>query len=42
MLGDVALAGEGVGRGAVILDADVPRVRALHLDMSSYHYVIMI
>ena len=34
MLGDVALAGEGVGRGAVILDADVPRVRALHLDIT--------
>ena len=40
MLGDVALAGEGVGRGAVILDTDVPRVRALYLDMASLRHGI--
>ena len=31
VLGDVAVPGEGVGRGSVILDADVPGLGALHL-----------
>ena len=40
MLGDVAVAGEAVGRGPVVLDADVPGLRALDLggDWSDQHW----
>ena len=33
MLGDVAVTGQGVGCGPVILDADVPSLCALHLSV---------
>ena len=36
VLGDVAVPGEGVGRGSVILDADVPGLGALHLCCGCY------
>ena len=36
MLRDVAVTGQGVGRGSVVLDADVPSLRALHLGVKSF------